>query len=153
MKRSVLQLVLQGCNHDLVQAIEQILSNHASTPVSDVQALSAAHAMAARSLLGSSGGSTLTASGLKSAFSPITSVPSAMTSSSALRYPYPPNAARGLFAMPGYPPAALLPNLGYSYSAMAAAAAAAAAGAKPGTGNPYIGLYPGHPYPQNPPDK
>ncbi|ELT91768.1 hypothetical protein CAPTEDRAFT_204334 [Capitella teleta] len=106
MKRSVLQLVLQNSGGDLVQAIEQVLHNQAGV---SHDAMTAAHAMAARSFLTSAAG---TSAGLKSAFSPINSVVPA-TSSSPMRYPYPPSmAARGLFAMhAGYPPS-MLPNFG-----------------------------------------
>ena len=164
MKRSVLQLIMQGCNNDLVQAIEQVLNNHSQNASGEgSHTLNAAHAMAARSFLSSAAVANGTSPAIKSAFSPITSMPSSVVPSGAIRYPYPPNAAaaRGLaaFAMPGYPPA-LLPNLasmGYSYSAMAAAAAAAASagsGPKPGTTALHYGsMYPGCHYGPTPSDK
>ncbi|KAK3799427.1 hypothetical protein RRG08_009970 [Elysia crispata] len=42
MKRNVLQLVLQSCGHDLVQAIEQILNTHGTSRTPTAAALTAA---------------------------------------------------------------------------------------------------------------
>lgn len=117
MKRSVLQLILQGCNNDLVQAIEQVLNNHSehavggqSTPNPAAALLS--HRPYAITSPPPANGST----SIKSAFSPISTLPSPPTSS--IRYAYNPG-TRGLaLAMP-YPPG-FMPNLatlGYSYGA------------------------------------
>ena len=140
MKRGVLQLILQGCNGDMVQAIEQVLNNHSADH--NPTAIGSASSLSPPEGLGlTPGGVThrpymtsanpiINSNGIKSAFSPITSLASAASvaaaaaASNPLRYAYPP-AARGLaLAMP-YPPGFMpnLASLGYGYAAGGLAAA------------------------------
>lgn len=140
MKRSVLQLILQGCNGDMVQAIEQVLNNHSgeqspgvngnSSTMSSPEGLSLAAGGVTHRPYMTSASPVINSNGLKSAFSPITSLASAASvaaaaaASNPLRYAYPP-AARGLaLAMP-YPPGFMpnLASLGYGYAAGGLAAA------------------------------
>lgn len=146
MKRGILQVVLQSCNNDLVQAIEQILNNHGGNGVRNNSFLTGnANSSVSFPLSTANLGSTFSAlqSGfpgtgflpqaylpstlgpptLKSAFSPISSPPTAHLNS--IRYTYsaaPGTRAAGLataLAIP-YPP--LLPSLtlgsGYAYSSL-----------------------------------
>lgn len=110
-KRSVLHLILQGCNGDLVQSIEQVLSNnHLDNQVSIASPISAT------SLLTNSPyfTSPLSSSTLKSAFSPITGFGN-VNAMNSLRYTYGAT-GRGLaLAMP-YPPG-MLPSLAMSSAA------------------------------------
>ena len=128
MKRSVLQLILQGCNNDVVQSIEQVLNNHGQTPSGMVTSPSLAFQMGGRPMLPiasvMNGGI-----GMKSAFSPISTV--ATTPVGALRYPYPAG-PRGLpFPLP-YPTSFFpgLTGMGYGYNAAMAAAVASAGSTK-----------------------
>ena len=115
MKRGVLQLILQGCNGDTVQAIEQVLNNHCNG--NQAAAASGALGVTHRPYLSTPSVMNGVNSGLKSAFSPINSLGS-QHMNPAMRYAYP--NARGLaLAMP-YPPG-FLPNLAqmsYNYSAL-----------------------------------
>lgn len=107
MKRSVLQLILQGCGGNMVQSIEQVLSNHCSE-----QTDSGIHAP---NPLMSPLSSPLTGTNFKSAFSPISTLANA-ASLNAMRYAWGGIGGRGLaLAMP-YPP--MLPGLsvGANYS-------------------------------------
>ncbi|KAK2142577.1 hypothetical protein LSH36_938g00015 [Paralvinella palmiformis] len=93
-------------------------------------------------------GSGSAAIGIKSAFSPITSVSAAPTS--ALRYPYPGGQRALPFPLPY--PASFFPSLtpmGYGYNA-AMAAAVASAGSRKITGATYSMCCP---YGTSPPDK
>ncbi|XP_013419494.1 doublesex- and mab-3-related transcription factor A2 [Lingula anatina] len=127
MKRSVLQLILQGCDSDVSQAIEQVLNNHSEHTASAADlSLPGTNSALYRPYLPSTPVVTA-ATAFKSAFSPISSLASAQAFSSAMRYAYPPHNARGLLAMP-YPPQ-FLPNFaGYNYSAFATAAGKSALG-------------------------
>lgn len=132
MKRSVLQLILQGCNGDAMAAIEQVLNNHSqevssassgsSTSTPSVGPMAVAH----RPYMSLPHSMTPGSAGVKSAFSPITSLAAANAmGQSPLRYAYAglPN-ARGLAVAMPYP-AGFMPNLaatlGYGYSALAGA--------------------------------
>lgn len=132
MKRSVLQLILQGCNEDATQAIEQVLNNHSTQQQqhlhaavkqqTNTQLLHSAYLTATTTSAPQPPAASAPHSSLKSAFSPIstfTTNPAALT---ALRYPYPPT-TRGLPIGFPYPPGIFpgLASLGYNYNAMAAA--------------------------------
>ena len=128
MKQSVLQLIMQGCNNDIVQAIEQILNNHNSQPAlpSSSTSTGSGSMVTHRPYLTSAAAAAVATSGingLKSAFSPITTLAAPHSAHvSPLRYAYATAAsnARGLaFAMP-YPPG-FFPNLasmGYNYNSL-----------------------------------
>ena len=120
MKRSVLQLILQGCNNDMVQAIEQVLSNH--SPEESVSSVMGT----ASSLIPTIGSTAMSSSAFKSAFSPISSIPNAH-SLSAMRYAWGGIGARGLLSMP-MPPT--LPGLAMS-SAYAGYPGALTSGTEP----------------------
>ena len=148
MKRSVLQLIIQGCNGDVVQAIEQVLNNRSesgprTTETAPLQAHRPFNLSTAPGLV-----STNTV-GLKSAFSPIGNMASP-AAASAIRYYNP--SARGFAFMP-YPPSLLpgLATMGYNYNtAMAAAAAASQKAVSPSLA--YSGMCP-CPYGSPPTDK
>ena len=149
MKRSVLQLILQGCNGDVMQAIEQVLNNHGEVPSTSTGmgmhgstgptsglptgSPGPLAAIAHRPYMTMPHSMTPQAAGVKSAFSPITSLAAANAmAQSPLRYAYAaaaglPN-ARGLAVAMPYP-AGFMPNLaatlGYGYSALAGAQKAA----------------------------
>lgn len=108
MKRSVLQLILQGCNGDVVQTIEQVLSNH-GTDQSSATSTSSSSFMPHPGLV-----STMTNSSLRSAFSPISTLANAHTLNS-MRYAWGSMGGRGLLAMP-YPPVLPGLTLGAAYS-------------------------------------
>ena len=130
MKRGVLQLILQGVAGDMMAAIEQVLNNHdggASNsglrppkPSTDTVG-----AVTHRPYMTTSTATLGASAGLKSAFSPISSLTNPQPS--PLRYAYPTAAAaaaRGLaLAMPY--PAGFMPSLatlGYpAYSALSQA--------------------------------
>lgn len=108
MKRSVLQLILQGCGGNMVQSIEQVLSNHCAEQ-SDSNSIPVPNPLMSP-LSSSLGGTTF-----KSAFSPISTLANA-ASLNAMRYAWGGIGGRGLaLAMP-YPP--MLPGLsvGANYS-------------------------------------
>ncbi|XP_074640324.1 doublesex- and mab-3-related transcription factor A2-like [Tubulanus polymorphus] len=127
MKHSVLQLILQGCNNDVVQAIEQILNNHV-----DKSQTAAKDGTTGRGLIShkpyatttAAPPSTVSTNQIKSAFSPIGAGGATM---STLPYAYATtNTARGLAFMP-YGPANFLPSLpmgtaGYNYAGALAGA-------------------------------
>ncbi|XP_077981545.1 doublesex- and mab-3-related transcription factor A2-like [Glandiceps talaboti] len=127
-KRSVLQLILQGCNGNVVQAIEQVLNNHTGTqnnPITtSVTAVSSnGTILTHRPYLQAS---PLSSPGLKSAFSPIPSAERAVHPTvglglnPAVRFAYTPH-PRGFAFVSPYPPA-MMPPLGprpvtdYSFS-------------------------------------
>ena len=137
MKRSVLQLILQGCNDDIVSAIEHVLNDHGHTPAG-VMAVGGAPNIALplsmRPMLAASG-SGVGPIGMKSAFSPITTV--SATPTSAIRYPYPGGQRALPFPLPY--PASFFPSLapmGYGYNA-ALAAAVASSGTRKVSGATY----------------
>lgn len=110
MKRSVLQLILQGCNGDLVQTIEQVLSNHGhGAEHSSSSSTSSSSFLPHPGLV-----STMTNSSLRSAFSPISTLANAHTLNS-MRYAWGGMGGRGLLAMP-YPPVLPGLTLGAAYS-------------------------------------
>lgn len=109
MKRSVLQLILQGCGGNMVTSIEQVLSNHGgeSAESNNITVPNPVLSPLATSL----GPSTF-----KSAFSPISTLANA-ASLNAMRYAWGGINARGLaFAAMPYPP--MIPGLsvGANYS-------------------------------------
>lgn len=108
MKKSVLQLILQGCNGDIVQTIEQVLSNHGSDQ-SSAASTSSSSFMPHPGLV-----STMTNSSFRSAFSPISTLANAHTLNS-MRYAWGGMGGRGLLAMP-YPPVLPGLTLGAAYS-------------------------------------
>lgn len=139
MKRGVLQLILQGCNNDMVQAIEQVLNNHnTGTVTSDLRT---GHSASPISLplsgigVGAALGAlqaglpdtsffpqayippTFGSTPFKSAFSPISSPPTAHLNSIRYTYGSAPvsraNSIPATLAIP-YPP--LLPSLALSSS-------------------------------------
>lgn len=144
MKRSVLQLILQGCNNDIVQAIEQVLNSHNSnsplgtetqalqsnSPVSlPLSGVGAALGALQAGLPGSGFfpqtyiPPNLGSSAFKSAFSPISSPPTAHLNS--IRYTYGATAGSRSSSMAAalaipYPP--LLPSLAlgptYAYGSL-----------------------------------
>lgn len=137
MKRGVLQLILQGCHNDMVQAIEQVLNNHntdagnvpVSMPLSSMGVGAALNALAV-SHVGLSGSGffpqsylppTLGSPAFKSAFSPISSPPTAHLNS--IRYTYGPGARSSPMAALAIPYPPLLPSLAlgssYGYGALA----------------------------------
>ncbi|XP_033117096.1 doublesex- and mab-3-related transcription factor A2-like [Anneissia japonica] len=113
-KKSVLELILQGCDGDLVQAIEQILSNH--------HAAQAAHGSSNAFPFPSTSSSNtyvthrpylpttpLGSSGIKSAFSPLSATDRAAMASPTgpfphMQFAYAPY-GRGLALVNPYPPA------------------------------------------------
>ncbi|XP_071953705.1 doublesex- and mab-3-related transcription factor A2-like [Antedon mediterranea] len=113
-KKSVLELILQGCDGDLVQSIEQILSNHPGAQV-------ATHSSTTTFPFPTTSSSTsyvthrpylptapLASSGIKSAFSPLSATDrAAMASSSGpfphMQFAYAPY-GRGLALVNPYPP-------------------------------------------------
>ncbi|XP_067662883.1 doublesex- and mab-3-related transcription factor A2-like [Haliotis asinina] len=107
MKRGVLQLILQGCGNDMVQAIEQVLNNHGEQTTSALSQTTPTPSLFPQSYLSSS----LTSPSLKSAFSPITSPPTAHLNS--IRYTYGSGGRSLALAMP-YPPVLPL-GLGSTY--------------------------------------
>ncbi|XP_062582807.1 doublesex- and mab-3-related transcription factor A2-like [Saccostrea cucullata] len=110
MKRSVLQLILQGCNGDVVQTIEQVLSNHGT----DQSATSSSSSSSSSFLPHPGLVSTMTNSSFRSAFSPISTLANAHTLNS-MRYAWGGMGGRGLLAMP-YPPVLPGLTLGAAYS-------------------------------------
>ncbi|KAK6180114.1 hypothetical protein SNE40_012321 [Patella caerulea] len=103
MNRSVLQLILQGCGGDTVQAIEQILNNkNDHTTTSTPSQVSQAQSVFPQSYFTS----PLNSNAFKSAFSPIGAPPTAHLNS--IRYTYGAG-ARGLALTMPYPP--VLPGL------------------------------------------
>nr|AHW85420.1 double-sex and mab-3-related transcription factor 4-like protein [Mimachlamys nobilis] len=109
MKRSVLQLILQGCGGDVVQCIEQILNSHGDANVVSSN-------FAGSPLISPHGISNpLGAPSLKSAFSPIASSIANAHSLNSIRNAWG-SMSRGLLAMP-YPPAFPGLTLGSNYSA------------------------------------
>ena len=148
MKKSVLQLILQGCQGDTTQAIEQVLNNHSQTSSQISLAKHPATIVPQQPYLHSAylSATPSATNGFKSAFSPISSLNSHTLG--ALRYPYPPT-TRGIpFGLP-YGPNVFpgLANIGYNYNAMAAAAVSVNGGTKPPTASfnfsPYGNLYAG----------
>ena len=124
MKRSVLQLILQGCNNDVVLTIEQVLNNHSSNAAAATSSTSqnnavnpAASMLSFRPYLPATAGGP-GANGMKSAFSPFTTFPSPHPAQ--MRYAYAAGAGRNMAqiaaAMP-YPPG-FMPN----FASMTAAA-------------------------------
>ncbi|KAL5022090.1 hypothetical protein ScPMuIL_001245 [Solemya velum] len=108
MKKSVLQLVLQACGGDTVQAIEQVLANHSDTPC-NLAGQSPTTPLFPPPYLPSQ----LNSSAFKSAFSPISTLSAAQTLNS-IRYSWGTTGARGLaLAMPYSP---VLPSLAMSSS-------------------------------------
>ncbi|XP_064624917.1 doublesex- and mab-3-related transcription factor A2-like [Lineus longissimus] len=121
MKRSVLQLILQGCNNDVVQAIEQVLNNHSETGPTPPAAHSGRSAINHKPYATTA--PTTATSTVKSAFSPINNVGHNLNS--LQQYAYATN-SRGLAFMPYAPN--FLPNLpmgaaatAYNYGALASA--------------------------------
>ncbi|CAG5128682.1 unnamed protein product [Candidula unifasciata] len=139
MKRGVLQLILQGCNNDMVQAIEQVLNNHNSSSISSD--LQTGHSASPISLplgglgVGAAFGAfqsglpdssffpqayippTFGSTPFKSAFSPISSPPTAHLNS--IRYTYgsaPTSRANSIPASLAIPYPPLLPSLALSSS-------------------------------------
>lgn len=108
MKRSVLQLILQGCGGDVVQCIEQILNSHG-----DMHGMSS-QLMGSPLITPHGISSPLGAPSLKSAFSPIASSIATAHSLNSIRNAWG-NMSRGLLAMP-YPPVIPGLTLGGSYS-------------------------------------
>lgn len=108
MKKSVLQLVLQACGGDTVQAIEQVLANHSDTACNLMGQGPTAPFYSPPYLP-----SQLNNSAFKSAFSPISTLSAAQTLNS-IRYSWGSTGARGLaLAMPYSP---VLPSLAMSSS-------------------------------------
>ena len=138
MKRSVLQLIIQGCNGDVAAAIEQVLNTNGANRDAGSPSSPSIPQLTMKPMFPMSGRPFLPphlpqVPAIKSAFSPIASMPSPPSHPliNGLRYAYGPAGvgARGLALGMPYPPS-FLPNLasvGYNYGAMAAAAAAAAA--------------------------
>ena len=116
VKRSELQLTLQDCQGNFLQAIDQVLNNHAAD-ASLLYGSAPPLPPSPYALTGRLNYSSPTAEDAKSAFSPLAMGPS------PLSYGYTSASGRSLF-LP-YPPA-FLPNLAtfsYNYNAMATAAA------------------------------
>ncbi len=140
MRRSVLQLILQGCSGDVVQAIEQVLNNHneskssSTTPTSSTSMESSPMGIVSHRPYMTTLPQTINgvSTGIKSAFSPISSL-AASSQVNPMRYAYASNAGRLALAMP-YPPG-FMPNLatlGYpGYSAAALSSVQKSAGLTP----------------------
>lgn len=140
MKRSVLQLILQGCGGNMVQSIEQVLSNHCNEQADG----SVPMPNPVMSPLTSS----LAGANFKSAFSPISTLANA-ASLNAMRYAWGGiGGGRLALAMP-YPP--MLPglNVGANYSSFDGLSSNAA---KPFHYSMYP-CCPTKPFPQPPTDK
>nr|VCU79646.1 Dmrt99B [Euperipatoides kanangrensis] len=131
-KRSVLQLILQGCNGDVVQAIEQVLNNHSELDSNTLPLQTTQNPLFnQRPFIPTS----LCANGntaIKSAFSPITSALTNASPINPVRFGYSPQ-HRGFLAMPYS--ASFIPGMGVrpdyaAYSGLAMGSLAAAAHAQ-----------------------
>ncbi|CAH1773596.1 unnamed protein product [Owenia fusiformis] len=135
MKRSVLQLILQGSGGDSVKAIEQVLNNHSNK---QSKATSSTEVLNIHRPYLTTSPPTVSATSVKSAFSPIAAHMMPSGSLGPIRYGYG-AAARGLISMPY--PSNFLPGLaasGYNYNGLAT-------GTK--SGLPYGAMYPyAYPY-------